>query len=458
MKTRIVFWVSKDQKLEKWQQSLEQLDFEVVYQDNILNVQNETQLSQFGLVVAFNNDPEVRLSYQQFIDCNPAVPMLFILDQPFQTDLHSKLYAHISFNVAAQILQERVENLIYIGQLHRRIQLLSQMTLGSSAVDRMFTRLDVHHILDRILNYFGSRLEMKNVHWVRWASLEHLQNDDIHELSIQLESVDLRSPHLMSLHPTAVIEFATFMRECLTAEAHNELLEKGYCTVYRQNQRTLMVLIRDLNQGQPLGFLIFESLMIEETQLLAVQMQESLKLMTRYLEFGLTYWDSQNLAMVDDLTNLYNQRYLSTVLNNEIRRSERRGAEFSVLFLDVDHFKAINDTKGHWIGSRILQELGRLLKQSIRSCDFAFRYGGDEFVLILPDTPLAGGQIVAERVRASIEKMVFLIEGHSLKITASIGIASYPQSALTSEEVIHLADEAMYFGKRKSRNIVYVAS
>src|SRR5690606_38723151 len=110
-------------------------------------------------------------------------------------------------------------------------------------------------------------------------------------------------------------------------------------------------------------------------------------------------------------------------------------------------------TRGHWVGSKVLVELGRLIKTSVRSSDYAFRYGGDEFVVVLVDTDVTNAEKVAERIRKKVEQTTFKIDGIQLNVTVSIGLAAFPEHARTSEQVIQMADQAMYYEKNKSRNI-----
>jgi diguanylate cyclase (GGDEF)-like protein len=166
----------------------------------------------------------------------------------------------------------------------------------------------------------------------------------------------------------------------------------------------------------------------------------------------------RELTYVDDLTELYNQRYLPIALDKSIERYEASSECFSVLFMDIDHFKKVNDSKGHIIGSRILVELGKILKQNIRSVDYGFRYGGDEFLLILTNTDPQTANIIAERIRKQVESTIFEMDQRKLQITLSIGIACFPLHAKTRQDVLEMADKAMYYGKNKSRNIVFMAS
>jgi diguanylate cyclase (GGDEF)-like protein len=146
------------------------------------------------------------------------------------------------------------------------------------------------------------------------------------------------------------------------------------------------------------------------------------------------------------------------ILETEIYRSQRYGYEFSVVFIDLDHFKQINDTHGHLIGSKLLAEVGNIVKSACRRIDFAFRYGGDEFVIVLPQASKENAFIVARRLHKLIGETHWLTnEGLDIHFTASIGVASYPTDAKTKVELLHLADEAMYAVKNTTRNAVAAA-
>lgn len=175
------------------------------------------------------------------------------------------------------------------------------------------------------------------------------------------------------------------------------------------------------------------------------------------IENALRYINAQEMAFVDELTKVYNIRYLHVALENEIKRAERFGSFLSVLFLDLDFFKNVNDTYGHLTGSKLLIEIAKEIKRCVRSIDIVIRYGGDEFVIICTETDPELAVKVAERIRKRIESTEFLKEdGKNIKITASIGIATYPVHATTKTDLLELADKAMYKGKESSRNVVYL--
>jgi diguanylate cyclase (GGDEF)-like protein len=167
----------------------------------------------------------------------------------------------------------------------------------------------------------------------------------------------------------------------------------------------------------------------------------------------------KGLTFTDDLTGLYNQRYLEVILDRELSLAKRNDIQFSVLFLDMDHFKNVNDTHGHLIGSRLLYEVGQEIKRTLRESDVTFRYGGDEFLIILAHTGLDDAVVVAERIRLQVEKKRFLArEGLDIRLTASIGVASVPDHASTKQQILKAADEALYGVKKAVRNKVIAAT
>lgn len=159
------------------------------------------------------------------------------------------------------------------------------------------------------------------------------------------------------------------------------------------------------------------------------------------------------LTITDDCTNLYNARHLHFILETEIYRSQRYGYEFSLIFIDLDFFKRVNDTHGHLVGSKLLMEVGQLLKLNCRLIDFAFRYGGDEFVILLPQTSKESACTVARRLHKIVRETVWLHpEGLDVRITPSVGIASYPSDSRTKVQLLQMADDAMYEVKNTTRD------
>jgi diguanylate cyclase (GGDEF)-like protein len=160
-------------------------------------------------------------------------------------------------------------------------------------------------------------------------------------------------------------------------------------------------------------------------------------------------------AVTDSLTGLYNHREFQKRLNEETERASRYGKEFSLMMLDIDHFKVFNDTHGHPVGDAILKEIVKVIQKCIRNVDFPARYGGEEFAVILPETLGSNAAKVAERIRRSIDDTSFMTPaGHRVHLSVSIGIASFPEDGRRREELIIAADQALYFAKRDGRNRV----
>jgi diguanylate cyclase (GGDEF)-like protein len=176
------------------------------------------------------------------------------------------------------------------------------------------------------------------------------------------------------------------------------------------------------------------------------------------LETALRVQRVEALSVTDDLTQLYNSRYLSQVLRRETKRASRSGRPLSLLFIDLDGFKAINDTHGHLYGSRALVEAASVIRASARETDMVARFGGDEFALILPDTGSEGAVAVGERIRDRIAEYRFLEDaGLSISLTVSVGVATLPDVAASAEGLVQAADEAMYWVKEHGKNGIYVA-
>jgi diguanylate cyclase (GGDEF)-like protein len=167
---------------------------------------------------------------------------------------------------------------------------------------------------------------------------------------------------------------------------------------------------------------------------------------------------AEALSVTDDLTHLYNSRYLNQVLRRETKRASRSGRPLSLLFIDLDGFKAVNDTYGHLFGSRALVEAAAVIRQSARETDVVSRFGGDEFALVLPDTGGEGAFAVGERIRERIAAHKFLAgDGLNIHLTGSVGVATLPDVAASSEELVQAADKAMYAVKETGKNGIQAA-
>lgn len=163
----------------------------------------------------------------------------------------------------------------------------------------------------------------------------------------------------------------------------------------------------------------------------------------------------EELIKKDGLTDLYNHRYFQDRLAEEFSRARRYDFPMSLIMLDIDHFKQINDNYGHQAGDAILRSLSQIVMASVRDVDIAARYGGEEFGLILPHTKLENSVILAQRIRERVQSNIFLFQENKIRVTISLGVASIPDNSPSSHaELIRFADEALYVAKNSGRNRV----
>lgn len=164
---------------------------------------------------------------------------------------------------------------------------------------------------------------------------------------------------------------------------------------------------------------------------------------------------TQSLVFQDDLTGLFNHRYLDRALESEFKRQSRFLTPFCILFIDLDGFKAINDVHGHLIGSKVLRDVGHLLKDAVRDVDIVIRYGGDEFIVLLIGANSNAGLLAAERIRQRIASARFHVNStQTVSITASIGVACCPENGTNKSDILKGADKTMYESKRLGKNRV----
>lgn len=163
---------------------------------------------------------------------------------------------------------------------------------------------------------------------------------------------------------------------------------------------------------------------------------------------------AEEQANTDELTGLNNRRFLFERLREETNRAQRFEFGLVILMVDIDHFKAINDTLGHAVGDKVLSDMASIIKFSTRAYDVLCRYGGDEFTLLLPQTDRDQGLIVAERIRSAVEVHKFPTEGFLGQPTASIGLSSYPEEGNDPDVLLQSADLALYHAKQSGRNQV----
>jgi diguanylate cyclase (GGDEF)-like protein len=227
-------------------------------------------------------------------------------------------------------------------------------------------------------------------------------------------------------------------------------LPAGYLCVPMMAQSEILGILHLIQQERG-----HRSRLIETKQNLAIAVAEHLAIASSSLKLRETLY---NQSIRDSLTGLFNRRYLEETLKREISRAKRKQYSLGIIMIDIDHFKSFNDTFGHDGGDVLLRELSRILQRNIRREDIACRYGGEEFVLILPDASLENTQRRAEQMREAVKNLKLYYLNHPLgEVTISSGVAIYPDHGLTEEDVLRAADKALYRAKSEGRDRVATA-
>jgi len=226
----------------------------------------------------------------------------------------------------------------------------------------------------------------------------------------------------------------------LSEMERNAINDQGIETFYPLKSEGNLIGILALSKKHPSGFYS-----LDDINLLTTMVREVAVL----VENAQLYAEAKQRANTDELTGLFNHRFFYQCLDEEIDRCSRFGEIFCLLYIDLDLFKIYNDTQGHLEGDEILKIVSQEIKSSIRMIDTSFRYGGDEFAVILPYTHLDGAYKVGERIRKAIERTM---DAKGIEITCSVGIASWPADGLMREDIIKTADAALYFAKQTGRN------
>lgn len=184
---------------------------------------------------------------------------------------------------------------------------------------------------------------------------------------------------------------------------------------------------------------------------------ELVVLMSAHISLALENNRLYEISVLDGLTNVYNRRYLEQRMIEEVAYSSRYGKPLSVILLDIDFFKPLNDTYGHQAGDHVLQKVSAILSTALREYDVVARYGGEEFVVILPTTPKQVGASIAERLRVSISETIFRHKDKEIRCTISLGVAAFPDDGKDPDSLIAASDAALYRSKESGRNQVSLA-
>lgn len=427
--------------------------YEVLRPSTVGDVRVLLDTGQISLVVHSCNKTKTHTPMcQQISELYPEMPTLHLETGNGICRDHKK--SGLLHRVVGHLGPERgfmglIRSLSALGRLKFREKVQKAIINEIELVDELLKDLEnpLQVMLEQIDNWTGAT----NVMWVTPSDIDYYVNEiwKVKSLSNVEAFVKPSEERAISRHPmspaevTAVLNRVNDVWNDSWRESKGPLISDG-----------LVILpILDPEDKSTMGFFF-----AVQPNHMKTGVRYWLKRFATALKQSAKYNEAKGLCYIDDVTELYNQRYLGLALDAEISRAKRNETPFSVLFMDVDHFKKINDDKGHLVGSAVLKKISRILKKNIRNFDYGFRYGGDEYLLLLVNTTSEGAAVVAERIRKEVEATVFKVEGVEVKLTLSIGVAAFPEHAATKEEIVALADKAMYHGKSKSRNVVFVAS
>ena len=355
-------------------------------------------------------------------------------------DFH--LLEDVTGRVAVSIEKEYLRE-----QLREREEELSVINRSSAIIA---SSLDIQEI-------YGSFIEeLKKVVDVSWAAIVRVEENDIYCLALSSEvSSAWQVGERIPMRGTAT-EWVVTHRETVVEPDLSQ--EKRFTTGedYLQQGIRSVAYLPLIAKGEAIGSFIVASRQPNAYGQRHIMLLEQLAAQIAMpVENAQLYAKAEEKARLDELTGLLNRRSLDEMIDSEISRHSRYGGMFSLAILDLDSFKVFNDNYGHLAGDKLLRQVGRIIKGAIRSSDQAFRYGGDEFAVLLPQTTVDAASEVTERVR---KKIATKVDAGDIPITASIGLASWPTDGIGHTDIIAAADAALYRAKRSGGNQSHCAS
>jgi two-component system cell cycle response regulator len=319
-----------------------------------------------------------------------------------------------------------------------------ELSIISDASVIIISSLDIQRMLYSLVE------ELKKAADINWAAITRIEGNNIHYLAVwannsSIHKVEDRQPVKGTAYERLVAEGTTIVQPDLVQESRfandKRYIEQGarsiaYFPLQSGNRITGCIILasRKTDTYGPEFIGIIERL----SPLIATQMENI------YL-----YNEAVQMARVDELTGLHNRRALNEMISSEIKRCSRYGGVFSLIILDIDTLKPVNDTYGHLVGDEYIRQVGSIIQKAVRSTDRAFRHGGDEFSILLPETTADDATRVAERVRQQIASAT---SKTGTLITCSLGVANWPTNGPEVNDLINAADTALYQAKRHGRN------
>ncbi len=464
IKKRIIFLDDEPQTNKKLKRALVNSGYEVVVPSTSdeaffeINVNGAEVLVHCGhhTKTFWGVCTEIMEKYPQFPSLHIAVGTAA---EEFQKNFKGPFHQKLRPLPAEKLFLKQIRKLLFLAGMQRQNYRQSKKIEFYERMESLLESTNLFDFKQKMTLLFMDLFKAKNVLFFDPGEIDSFTNDHKDSDVIEMNKMAQEEHRVIAGRHTTLQEVQSFLAVA------SKILPSGWQrrrkNYFSFNQKATSFFIVPI--AGPSGKKLLGHFIIIDPEHYGERSANSLipylqKILGRHMESIISLHYAKGLSYIDDLTDLFNQRYLKLVLEKEINRSQRAGHCFSVLFMDIDHFKRVNDTRGHVVGSKVLVELSKIVHENIRTVDYGFRYGGDEFLMILVGTNSEQARVVAERMRKQVEESVFDIDGVQIKVTLSIGVASFPEHATTKEQIIELADQAMYVGKKRSRNVVYVAS
>ena len=355
-------------------------------------------------------------------------------------DFH--LIEEVTKRVAVSMEKEYLQD-----RLREREEELSVINRSSTIIT---SSMDIQGIYDSFIG------ELKKVVDVSWAAIVLIEENDLYFLALSSEVGSAWKAGERVLGKDSATEWVVNHKKTVYEPDLSKESRFGTAEYHLKQGIRSLVYLPLIAKGKAIGSLIIASRQPNAYSQRHITLLEQLAYQIAMpVENSRLYAEAEEKARVDELTGLLNRRSLDEMIASEVGRHSRYGGVFSIIILDLDSFKAFNDNHGHLAGDRLLRHVGSVLKSTIRTADQAFRYGGDEFAVLLAHTTTDNAYEVAERIRSRLASEV---EAGDTPVTASLGLASWPINGISANEVIAAADAALYHAKRSGGNQGYLAS
>jgi diguanylate cyclase (GGDEF)-like protein len=459
MKTRILFLDDEPQTARQYEEALSTQGYIVCKPKTPEEALHEINANGAELLIHSAHKTKTNWHVcDKVFEFYPQFPSIHFATGPtselYQLNLKGPFHYRLRALSPVKDFLKRVRKLIFLGRLARQNQALAKTVKLQNKIDTVFDSTDFVELRNRTVKFFAEEFKASNVYFLSTGGYGYYLQEIWKIANMNGTDQGTTKHVLCSAKPSSESELSGHLVKIA------DRLPNGWELKHHRTRagNICFVPLVGTHSKKILGHVMMVDPVLYGDRALEKVLPYLTRVLGRHFEQILNFANAKSLTYMDDLTELYNQRYLKLVLDKEINRAARTHTSFSVLFMDIDHFKQVNDSRGHLVGSRVLVELSKILNQQMRVTDYGFRYGGDEFILILVGSDSSQALGVAERIRKQVESSVFDVDGEKIKVTLSIGIATYPDHANTKEEILELADRAMYCGKNKSRNVVYVAS